>query len=184
MPARSGALPPSLPLYHGWFVVAAAFLVALYGFGLGFYGPGIYLVALTALHGWPTVELSLAITSRRTKNGPGRDRRDGVRDGAAVRRCGGQQPRLPVLALQVCRFLSRLARSYSQARSSHLRAAIASLRLSAVSAGSIRYRSRGSTVRASASVAKLVALSGKVETSALAVRSTNSSSVNADPTAR
>src|SRR5947207_3178794 len=53
---------PSLPLYHGWLVVAAAFLVALYGFGLGFYGPGIYLVTLKALHGWPTRELSSAIT--------------------------------------------------------------------------------------------------------------------------
>ena len=38
-----------LRLYHGWLVVAAAFLVALYGFGLGFYGPGIYLVALKEL---------------------------------------------------------------------------------------------------------------------------------------
>src|SRR5690349_11411443 len=52
-----------LPLYHGWFVVAAAFLVALYGFGLGFYGPGIYLVALKELHGWPVDELSSAITT-------------------------------------------------------------------------------------------------------------------------
>src|ERR1700752_2090836 len=43
---------PTLLLYHGWLVVGAAFLVALYGFGLGFYGPGIYLVALNALHGW------------------------------------------------------------------------------------------------------------------------------------
>src|SRR6266481_4718679 len=49
--------------YHGWLVVAAAFLVALYGFGLGFYGPGIYLVALKALYGWPTSELSSAITA-------------------------------------------------------------------------------------------------------------------------
>jgi MFS family permease len=52
-----------LPLYHGWLVVAAAFLVALYGFGLGFYGPGIYLVALNSLHGWPIDELSSAITT-------------------------------------------------------------------------------------------------------------------------
>ena len=54
---------PTLLLYHGWLVVAAAFLVALYGFGLGFYGPGIYLVALNTLHGWPTSELSSAITA-------------------------------------------------------------------------------------------------------------------------
>ena len=64
MPDRSiiGRKPTLLP-YHGWLVVAAAFLVALYGFGLGFYGPGIYLVALKARHGWPTRELSTAITT-------------------------------------------------------------------------------------------------------------------------
>ena len=54
---------PLLLLYHGWLVVAAAFIVALYGFGLGFYGPGIYLVALKELYGWPVDELSSAITS-------------------------------------------------------------------------------------------------------------------------
>ena len=59
---RCGKKPAFLP-YHGWLVVAAAFLVALYGFGLGFYGPGIYLAALKALHGWPTSELSSAITT-------------------------------------------------------------------------------------------------------------------------
>ena len=52
MPDRSiiGTKPALLP-YHGWLVVAAAFLVALYGFGLGFYGLGVYLVALKELHG-------------------------------------------------------------------------------------------------------------------------------------
>jgi len=54
---------PTLLPYHGWLVVAAAFLVALYGFGLGFYGPGIYLVAPNTLHGWPISELSSAITT-------------------------------------------------------------------------------------------------------------------------
>jgi len=54
---------PTLLLYHGWLVVGAAFLVALYEFGLGFYAPGIYLVALNALHGWPIDELSSAITT-------------------------------------------------------------------------------------------------------------------------
>jgi hypothetical protein len=47
--------PPLPRLYHGWLVVATAFLVALFGFGLGFYGPGIYLVALNELYGWPVV---------------------------------------------------------------------------------------------------------------------------------
>jgi MFS family permease len=50
-------------LYHGWFVVAAAFLVALFGFGLGFYGPGIYLLALKARHDWSVGELSSVITT-------------------------------------------------------------------------------------------------------------------------
>ena len=50
-------------LYHGWLVVAAAFLIALFGFGLGFYGPGIYLVALKARYGWSIAELSSIITT-------------------------------------------------------------------------------------------------------------------------
>ena len=50
-------------LYHGWLVVAAAFIIALFGFGLGFYGPGIYLVALKARHGWSIAELSSVITT-------------------------------------------------------------------------------------------------------------------------
>jgi hypothetical protein len=56
------AAPATKPLYRGWLVVAAAFLVAMFGFGLGFYGPGLYLVALKARHGWSTEELSSAIT--------------------------------------------------------------------------------------------------------------------------
>jgi MFS family permease len=54
---------PAATLYRGWLVVAAAFLVAMFGFGLGFYGPGIYLVALKARHGWSTEEISSAITA-------------------------------------------------------------------------------------------------------------------------
>lgn len=50
-------------LYHGWLIVAAAFFVAAFGFGLGFYGPGIYLLALAARHGWSAAELSLPITA-------------------------------------------------------------------------------------------------------------------------
>jgi MFS family permease len=50
-------------LYHGWLVVAAAFLIALFGFGLGFYGPGIYLVALSGERGWPVAALSPVVTA-------------------------------------------------------------------------------------------------------------------------
>src|ERR1700724_3876485 len=50
-------------VYHGWLVVGAAFIVALFGWGIGFYGPGIYLVALQQRHGWSTAEISSAITA-------------------------------------------------------------------------------------------------------------------------
>jgi MFS family permease len=56
------AAPPAT-FYRGWLVVAAAFLVAMFGFGLGFYGAGIYLVALKARHGWSSEEISSAITA-------------------------------------------------------------------------------------------------------------------------
>jgi MFS family permease len=49
-------------LYHGWLVVAAAFLIALYGWGIGFYGPGIYLVELRQRLALSTAQISSAIT--------------------------------------------------------------------------------------------------------------------------
>lgn len=49
-------------MFHGWKVVAAAFVVALFGWGLGFYGPGIYLAALTDTHGWDIAAIASAIT--------------------------------------------------------------------------------------------------------------------------
>jgi MFS family permease len=54
--------PPASRLYHGWRMVAAAFMVALFGWGLGFYGPGIYLVALRDGHGWSAADIASAIT--------------------------------------------------------------------------------------------------------------------------
>jgi MFS family permease len=55
-------LPPAPRLYHGWLMVAAAFLVALFGWGLGFYGPGIYLVALRERFGWSAADIASAVT--------------------------------------------------------------------------------------------------------------------------
>lgn len=46
----------------GWWV-GAAFMIALFAWGIGFYGPGIYLVALQRRHGWPTADISSAITT-------------------------------------------------------------------------------------------------------------------------
>jgi MFS family permease len=60
---KSGTSRAASGIYHGWLVVAAAFLVALFGWGLGFYGPGIYLVALQDRHGWSTAVISSAITT-------------------------------------------------------------------------------------------------------------------------
>src|SRR5262249_53319945 len=59
---RTTAGTSTAGLYHGWLIVAVAFLVALFGFGLGFYGPGIYLVALRARFGWSAADIAVAIT--------------------------------------------------------------------------------------------------------------------------
>jgi MFS family permease len=50
-------------IYHGWLVVGTAFLIALFAWGIGFYGPGIYLVELRERHGWATVDIASAITA-------------------------------------------------------------------------------------------------------------------------
>jgi MFS family permease len=43
-------------------IVSVCFLIALFGWGLGFYGPGLYLAWLQAQHGWSTALLSSAVT--------------------------------------------------------------------------------------------------------------------------
>jgi len=48
---------------HGWYVVACAFLVALAGWGFGFYGPAVYLAALNAERGWSAMGISTAVTA-------------------------------------------------------------------------------------------------------------------------
>jgi MFS family permease len=47
---------------HAWVVVGCAFVVAMCGWGFGFYGPGIYMAELHRLHGWPTSLVSTAVT--------------------------------------------------------------------------------------------------------------------------
>jgi MFS family permease len=61
--SEAGAMPVARPLYHGWLVVGGAFLIALFGWGFGFYAPGIYLVTLEHRHGWSATEISVAITA-------------------------------------------------------------------------------------------------------------------------
>jgi MFS family permease len=48
--------------YDGWRVVAVCFVVATFGWGLGFYGQSVYLAELHRLHGWPTSLISSATT--------------------------------------------------------------------------------------------------------------------------
>ncbi len=58
-----GAQPPSERVFHGWYVVAGTFLIAVWSWGLAFYGLSIYLVALGREHGWSISSVSVAITS-------------------------------------------------------------------------------------------------------------------------
>jgi MFS family permease len=48
--------------YDGWRIVVVCFLVATFGWGLGFYGQSVYLAELHRLHGWPTSLISSATT--------------------------------------------------------------------------------------------------------------------------
>jgi len=59
---ETAVTPQTSRLYHGWRVVGTAFVIALFGWGLGFSGVGIYLVQLQARHGWPTGEIAPAVT--------------------------------------------------------------------------------------------------------------------------
>jgi MFS family permease len=49
-------------MFYGWYVVGCAFVTATCGFGLGFYGPGVYLASLHTLRGWPITTMSWAVT--------------------------------------------------------------------------------------------------------------------------
>ena len=51
-----------VPLYRGWSVVIACGTIAAFSWGLGFYGLGVYLHALSHLHGWSAGLISLAVT--------------------------------------------------------------------------------------------------------------------------
>lgn len=48
--------------YPGWSVVWVAFTVAVFAWGIGFYGPGVFLQTLHATKGWPIATISAAIT--------------------------------------------------------------------------------------------------------------------------
>src|SRR5438093_1847884 len=48
--------------FYGWNVVGATFVVALFSFGLGFYGLSVYLATLQRLHGWSAAAVSAPVT--------------------------------------------------------------------------------------------------------------------------
>lgn len=54
--------PPAHSRFFGWHVVAAAFTVAVFGWGLGFYGPPVYLEVVRQARGWPIALVSGAVT--------------------------------------------------------------------------------------------------------------------------
>lgn len=48
--------------FDGWRVVAAAFVVAVFGWGVGFYGPPVFLATVLHDRGWPVALVSGAVT--------------------------------------------------------------------------------------------------------------------------
>ena len=49
-------------VFFGWRVVAAAFVLAIFGWGVGFYGPPVYLHAVSEARGWSLALVSVAVT--------------------------------------------------------------------------------------------------------------------------
>ena len=91
--------PPDLPLhpaappaFYGCTVVRAAFVLAIFGWGLGFYSPSIFLHAVVARTGWTLPLVSAAVTLHFLFGAgvvacmPGIHRRLGV---ASTTACGG-----------------------------------------------------------------------------------------------
>jgi MFS family permease len=52
----------STGVFYGWKIVAVSFLVAAFAWGLGFYGPSIYVNELVRTNGWPVTIVSGAVT--------------------------------------------------------------------------------------------------------------------------
>lgn len=48
--------------FYGWRVVAAAFVLAVFGLGMGFHGPAVYLHSVHERTGWPLALISTAVT--------------------------------------------------------------------------------------------------------------------------
>jgi hypothetical protein len=49
--------------FYGWRVVGATFVLAVFGLGMGFHGPAVYLHAVHERTGWPLALISTAVTT-------------------------------------------------------------------------------------------------------------------------
>lgn len=49
--------------FYGWRVVAGAFVLAVFGWGIGFYGPPVFLQTVRATLDWPLALVSAAVTA-------------------------------------------------------------------------------------------------------------------------
>lgn len=57
------SLSPSVKVpFFGWSVVAATFVLAVFGWGVGFYGPPVYLQMVVQRTGWSVALVSMAVT--------------------------------------------------------------------------------------------------------------------------
>ena len=61
--ASPGPADESSIAYPGWRVTAACFVMAIFCWGFGFYGHGVYLAELQKIHGWPNSLISGASTA-------------------------------------------------------------------------------------------------------------------------
>jgi MFS family permease len=60
--SKSTAVDETSARYDGWRIVVVCFLVATFGWGLGFYGQSVYVAELHRLHGWPASLVSSGTT--------------------------------------------------------------------------------------------------------------------------
>ena len=56
------ALAGQTGVFYGWRVVGAVFVLAMFGWGFGFYGPPVFLHTVQETRGWPLAVISAAVT--------------------------------------------------------------------------------------------------------------------------
>ena len=61
--ARMTATQTSSGTFYGWRVVGAAFVLAVFGWGMGFYGPPVFLSVVHQRTSWPLALISTAVTT-------------------------------------------------------------------------------------------------------------------------